>query len=59
LRHETLALPKGHPEDGESSQDAALREVREETGLDATLVEKLGDVPATGTPATATGCSRS
>jgi 8-oxo-dGTP pyrophosphatase MutT (NUDIX family) len=44
VRDEILALPKGHPEKGESSQDAALREVREETGLDATPVEKLGDI---------------
>jgi 8-oxo-dGTP pyrophosphatase MutT (NUDIX family) len=44
VRGEILALPKGHPEKGESSQDAALREVREETGLDATPVEKLGDI---------------
>jgi 8-oxo-dGTP pyrophosphatase MutT (NUDIX family) len=39
-----LALPKGHPEDGESAVDAALREVREEAGVDARLVEPLGDV---------------
>jgi 8-oxo-dGTP pyrophosphatase MutT (NUDIX family) len=44
VRGAILALPKGHPEKGESSQDAALREVREETGLDATPVEKLGDI---------------
>jgi 8-oxo-dGTP pyrophosphatase MutT (NUDIX family) len=44
VRDEILALPKGHPEKGESSQDAALREVREETGLDVTPVEKLGDI---------------
>jgi 8-oxo-dGTP pyrophosphatase MutT (NUDIX family) len=44
VRDEILALPKGHPERGESSQDAALREVREETGLEATPVEKLGDI---------------
>jgi 8-oxo-dGTP pyrophosphatase MutT (NUDIX family) len=39
-----LALPKGHPEDGESPVDAALREVREEAGVEARLVEALGDV---------------
>ena len=39
-----LALPKGHPDGDESAADAALREVREETGVDAVLVDKLGDV---------------
>lgn len=33
VRDDILALPKGHPEKGESAQEAALREVREETGL--------------------------
>jgi len=44
VRDEILALPKGHPEEGESMKEAAQREVREETGLEATLVEKLGDI---------------
>jgi 8-oxo-dGTP pyrophosphatase MutT (NUDIX family) len=44
VRDDVLALPKGHPEKGESMKAAAQREVREETGLDATLVEKLGDI---------------
>ena len=39
-----LALPKGHPEPGESTEAAALREVREETGVDASVVEPLGEV---------------
>jgi 8-oxo-dGTP pyrophosphatase MutT (NUDIX family) len=39
-----LALPKGHPDGTESAADAALREVREEAGVEATLVEKLGDI---------------
>jgi 8-oxo-dGTP pyrophosphatase MutT (NUDIX family) len=41
---QVLALPKGHPEDGETPADAAVREVREEAGVEAKLVEKLGDV---------------
>jgi 8-oxo-dGTP pyrophosphatase MutT (NUDIX family) len=39
-----LALPKGHIDKGESAKEAATREVREETGLDAEPVEKLGDI---------------
>ncbi len=39
-----LALPKGHVDPGETPDQTALREVREETGVEATLVEKLGDV---------------
>jgi 8-oxo-dGTP pyrophosphatase MutT (NUDIX family) len=38
------ALPKGNVSAGESPAAAAAREVLEETGLDARLVEKLGDV---------------
>jgi 8-oxo-dGTP pyrophosphatase MutT (NUDIX family) len=38
------ALPKGNIEPGEKGAETAVREVREETGLDAELVEKLGDV---------------
>jgi 8-oxo-dGTP pyrophosphatase MutT (NUDIX family) len=39
-----VALPKGHIDPGESAAEAAEREVREETGVQASLVEKLGDV---------------
>jgi 8-oxo-dGTP pyrophosphatase MutT (NUDIX family) len=39
-----LGLPKGHPDGDESAKEAAAREVREETGLHADLIEKLGDV---------------
>jgi 8-oxo-dGTP pyrophosphatase MutT (NUDIX family) len=39
-----LALPKGHIDAGESSAEAAAREVREETGVEGSLVEKLEDV---------------
>ena len=44
VRDEILALPKGHPDGGESAAEAAEREVREETGLETELVERLGDV---------------
>lgn len=39
-----LALPKGHVDPGETPDQTALREVREEAGVEAELVEKLGDV---------------
>jgi uncharacterized protein involved in tolerance to divalent cations/8-oxo-dGTP pyrophosphatase MutT (NUDIX family) len=37
-------LPKGHVEAGERDEEAALREVREETGLEGKLIRKLGDI---------------
>jgi mutator protein MutT len=38
------SLPGGRIEAGESPEQAVVREVREETGLEAELVERLGDV---------------
>jgi 8-oxo-dGTP pyrophosphatase MutT (NUDIX family) len=42
-----LALPKGHPDGDESELEAAVREVREETGVQADPVEKLGEISYT------------
>jgi len=39
-----LALPKGHIDPGESAAEAAAREVREEAGVEGTLVEKIDDI---------------
>jgi 8-oxo-dGTP pyrophosphatase MutT (NUDIX family) len=39
-----LALPKGHPDGRESAAEAALREVREEAGIEAEVVDSLGQV---------------
>ncbi len=43
-RHDDWSLPKGHIEEGETREETALREVKEETGLDARIVEPLGEV---------------
>ena len=42
-----LGLPKGHPAGDESELEAATREVREETGVDAEAVERLGEIKYT------------
>ncbi len=41
----TWVLPKGHVEEGESVEEAALREIYEETGLDnVRLIKHLGTI---------------
>lgn len=37
-------LPKGHPEGDETARQAAVREVREETGVTGRALEELGDI---------------
>ena len=44
-RHDGLrVLPKGTPNPGEAIEQTALREVREETGLEVALGESLGTI---------------
>ncbi|MDQ2817864.1 MAG: NUDIX hydrolase [Candidatus Eremiobacteraeota bacterium] len=38
------SLPKGHVEPDESIEQAAVREVKEETGIDASIVAGLSDI---------------
>jgi 8-oxo-dGTP pyrophosphatase MutT (NUDIX family) len=39
-----LGLPKGHPDGDETPLQAAIREVREETGVESELVDELGEI---------------
>lgn len=43
-RKVTFALPKGLVDEGEKPDQTAVREVREETGITATLISKLSDI---------------
>ena len=43
-RYDDWSLPKGKLDEGESFEDAALREVEEETGLRCDLGDYLGEV---------------
>lgn len=38
------SLPKGHVEPGETPQDAAIREISEETGIQGQIVASLGTI---------------
>ena len=40
----TWVLPKGTPDAGETIEQSALREVREETGLDVEILAPLGQI---------------
>jgi 8-oxo-dGTP pyrophosphatase MutT (NUDIX family) len=37
-------VPKGHLEGNETKEQAAIREIAEETGLEATIIESLGSI---------------
>jgi 8-oxo-dGTP pyrophosphatase MutT (NUDIX family) len=43
-RHSDWSLPKGHIEAGETREQTAIREVKEETGIDARILHPLGEV---------------
>ncbi|MCR5105228.1 MAG: NUDIX domain-containing protein [Eubacterium sp.] len=41
-KYEGWVLPKGTVEEGEQHSETALREVKEETGVDATIIKYIG-----------------
>lgn len=43
-QQETWCIPKGHLEAGESAENAAIREIAEETGATAEIVKLLGEI---------------
>lgn len=43
-RPERWTIPKGTPVSGETLEQTAVREVREETGLSVRILERLGDI---------------
>ena len=42
-RYEGWVLPKGTVEPGEEFKDTAVREVREETGVEASIIKYIGN----------------
>ncbi|HLY29431.1 MAG TPA: NUDIX hydrolase, partial [Ktedonobacterales bacterium] len=44
LRENVWTLPKGTPRTGETQEETALREVREETGLTVRIIAELGSI---------------
>lgn len=47
VRENIWTLPKGTPAPNETRQETALREVREETGLDAEIIGEVGGIEYT------------
>jgi 8-oxo-dGTP pyrophosphatase MutT (NUDIX family) len=43
-RGKVWCLPKGLIEQGETAEETALREVKEETGLEGKIIEKIGEI---------------
>ncbi len=46
-KDEVWTFPKGHIDGDEKPEETAVREVREETGVTATIIEKLGSIKYT------------
>jgi len=44
IHSDNWGVPKGHIKEGESLEDCALREIREETGVEVFLTSRLPDI---------------